>query len=124
MAPRGVAIASWGVTGWSGGGGRRGVPCGAGTPPGAHITTHELGHAMDALLDLRRQPELLDVWRSRVSKFTRAEAADQLSIYGTTNVAEMIAEAWTEYRHAAAPRPLAREIGQIIEQKYRASFPV
>jgi SPP1 gp7 family putative phage head morphogenesis protein len=94
-----------------------------GTPPGAHITTHELGHAMDALLGLRRQPELLDLWRNRVSQFSRAEAADQLSIYGTTNIAEMIAEAWTEYRHAPTPRPLAVEIGRLIERAYNSQFP-
>lgn len=94
-----------------------------GTPPGKHITTHELGHAMDALLDLRRQPEIIQIWRTQVQKLTRAQAADQLSIYGASEPAEMIAEAWTEYRHAAQPRQLALEIGSIIQQKYLAAFP-
>jgi SPP1 gp7 family putative phage head morphogenesis protein len=94
-----------------------------GTPPGKFITTHELGHAMDALLDLRRQPEIIQIWRTQVQKLTRAQAADQLSIYGASELAEMIAEAWTEYRHAPKPRQLALEIGSIIQQKYLAAFP-
>ncbi|WP_431914742.1 toxin glutamine deamidase domain-containing protein [Nonomuraea jabiensis] len=40
----------------------------------------------------------------------------RLSTYGATTPRDLIAEAFTEYRASATPRPLARAVGELIDQ--------
>ena len=81
------------------------------------IIAHELGHAMDAMLDLRVHSEIRDLWRTH----KKTIGAD-LSRYAGANVQEMIAEAFCEYMIRETPRPLAQKIGQIIDKEYASRF--
>lgn len=83
-----------------------------------NVTTHELGHAMDDLLGLSKNTEILRVWRS----YGRGRIAEELSDYAATKIQEMIAEAFCEYHVSAIPRPLAAHIGKIIDQAYKDKF--
>ena len=79
---------------------------------------HELGHAIDSSLTangfrLREQDEIQQIWRET----TKEGVAAQLSKYGSTDAAEMIAEAWCEYTCSKNPRPLAMRIGNLIKSK-------
>lgn len=80
------------------------------------VMDHELGHAIDYLLDLRKDPEVVALWRSwGGDKAT-------LSGYARQNIAEFIAEAWAEYVNNPSPRPIAQQIGDIINARYKARF--
>ena len=37
-----------------------------------------------------------------------------LSRYANTNAKEFLAEAWAEYRNNPRPRPVAKEVGDIV----------
>ena len=96
------------------------------TPAGKeleHVATHEIGHALDELLGLRSHAELRALYGSHLVSANKAEAVERLSIYGTTNVQEMIAEGWAEFRLAPSPRPLAQRIGEIVLAAYQTHFP-
>ncbi len=84
------------------------------------ILDHEIGHQIDDMLGLKTNPDIIAIW-------SRGEEAIKsgLSRYAVKNsspepIREMIAEGWAEYCNNPAPRPIAREIGQIIEREYSA----
>lgn len=81
------------------------------------VIAHELGHSMDAMLNLQYNAEILDLWKTH-----KKTMRDDLSRYAGTNVKEMIAEAFSEYMLSKAPRPLAQKIGQIIDNEYARRF--
>ena len=82
------------------------------------IMTHELGHAMDRLLELSANKSIWDIW----SQQGKQGISDGLSRYAAENVAEMIAEAFCEYKMSAKPRVLAQRIGTIIDQEYERVY--
>lgn len=45
-----------------------------------------------------------------------------ISRYAATNIAEMIAEAFCEYKMSASPRALAMQIGTVIDQEYNRKY--
>lgn len=91
-------------------------------PPGTAsikaVVDHEFGHQLDALLGLSSDPQVMALWNTG-----KTHVEEGVSRYGATKVEEMIAEAWAEYRNSPDPRPIAREIGEIIEQRYADRYP-
>lgn len=79
--------------------------------PLTQVIDHELGHELDRLLNIRTNPKILKLWDS-------SDVRKELSNYGATSKAEMIAEGWAEYVGNPTPRPLAKEIGELIENEY------
>jgi hypothetical protein len=45
-----------------------------------------------------------------------------LSAYGGKNIAEFIAESWGEYINNPTPRPLAKQIGDLMNAEYAKQF--
>jgi hypothetical protein len=79
------------------------------------IVDHEIGHQLDDLLHIHRNAKIKKIW-ARGNR----EIKSGLSEYGTENINEMIAEGWSEYRNNPAPRPLAKEIGEVVIKLYEA----
>lgn len=84
------------------------------------VLDHEIGHQIDDLLDLWDNPEIAKLYRS----MTNDEMTEALSQYAWNNSAqiegrEFIAEAWSEYMNNPTPRPVAKSVGEIIEEEYR-----
>lgn len=86
-------------------------------PPGVQrydaSLIHEMGHALDYWLKVSARPGVAGMWNKG-----RAWVETNVSGYAATNIREMIAEAWLEYRGSAAPRPAAIAIGKEIEAAY------
>jgi SPP1 gp7 family putative phage head morphogenesis protein len=89
---------------------------------------HELGHELDNLLGIKENPAFMEIFKREHAGGVKA-LADKLSTYGATaggNRAhlrhEMIAEAWSEFFGATAPRPLAKEIGELILNEYYLKY--
>ncbi len=80
------------------------------------VMDHELGHAIDYLLGIRKDPEVIAIWRKWGGDQTT------LSGYAKKNLAEFIAEAWAEYVNNPSPRAVAQQIGDIINARYKARF--
>ena len=45
-----------------------------------------------------------------------------LSEYGNTNIHEMIAEAFCEYRLSDSPRPIAKSVGDRMMELYKKQY--
>lgn len=80
------------------------------------LLDHELGHQLDAMLDLRTNPDVKEII---VGAGTAGEIGETLSRYAATNPVEFIAEAWAEYRNNPSPRDTARKMGDLIRRLYR-----
>ena len=91
-------------------------------PPGCDsiksIIDHELGHQLDGLLALEKDPEVVALFREALDKGIKQE----VSTYAGHNIKEFIAEAWSEYQNNSAPRLYARRIAGIIRTRYRSQF--
>ena len=81
------------------------------------VMDHEIGHQIDYLLELRKNPEIINLYTQY-----KPQMGEYLSRYGAKNVAEFIAESWTEYINNPTPRPLAKQIGDIINAEYAKQF--
>lgn len=80
---------------------------------------HEFGHSIDSMLNISSSRELkliLDEHR----KFQSVGAG--LSTYALKNSRELVAEAWSEYLNNPVPRPLAKQIGDLIKEKYKLKY--
>ena len=85
-------------------------------PQGTHhdsIITHEIGHAMDFILDLRHDEEIRALYKS-------GDPTDTVSKYARTNIKEFISECFAEYINSEKPREMATKVGKIIDKKYQA----
>lgn len=82
------------------------------------VMLHELGHAMDRLLGLRENDIIFGIW----SQNDKQVIEEGISRYAATNIAEMIAEAFCEYKMSASPRALAMQIGTVIDQEYNRKY--
>lgn len=91
------------------------------------VFDHEVGHQMDAMLDLRTNRSYLEIYNKHATLGAQ-HIADNLSIYaydpkflgrsGYNSRAEFIAEAWAEYNNNPNPRAIAVEVGKLIESEY------
>ncbi len=92
------------------------------------VFDHELGHKLDALLNLYQNADFLKIYNEAVSHGERY-VRENLSGYAYrpsmmrkanyTPQKEFIAEAWSEYLNNPTPRPLAEAVGKFIENEYR-----
>ena len=85
-------------------------PVGTGTVEA--VFDHEFGHQLDYAYDLRNDKTILELF----SSMSKAEIKKELSEYGAANVAEFIAEGYSEYLNNETPRHIAEVIGGIIEK--------
>jgi SPP1 gp7 family putative phage head morphogenesis protein len=86
-----------------------------------YIVDHELGHQLDDLLDLSRNKEVKKAFNKlKKSNSLRAELSGYVE--QTESIKEFIAEAWAEYRNNAAPRPIAKLIGETAIAEYKGQF--
>jgi hypothetical protein len=75
------------------------------------LVDHEMGHQIDAFLGVGNDSRVKGLFSSLGKKDV---IGVELSRYGKTNIAEFIAEGWAEYRNNPSPRPVAKQIGEII----------
>lgn len=71
---------------------------------------HEIGHFIFKKLFLRRNEKINAIFK----KLKRKQIARYLSGYAGTDIAEFVAEAWSEYTVSKSPRPLSKQVGDII----------
>ena len=98
-------------------------PLGCGTAKGT--ISHEIAHWMDDSLGLHKDTRIVQLFqkyhgddsffrRKGEWLFGNRKMAERLSAVANTNIGEFIAEAWSEYRNNSSPRPLAKQVGDII----------
>ena len=81
------------------------------------VVYHEIGHMLDSFCSLSESYE----FRALMSRLSQMDIYRGLSQYATTSPKEAIAEAFAEYMCNPYPRPLAKQIGAMLDQKYRIS---
>ncbi len=79
------------------------------------VITHELGHALDSLINLNNNEDFLNYYRT----LTRKDIENGLSRYANENKKEFIAEAFAEYIESEEPREIANNVGKLIEKAYK-----
>jgi SPP1 gp7 family putative phage head morphogenesis protein len=67
---------------------------------------HEIAHALDHLLGLRSDAEVVALWNNSPAR-------------GSASVAEFIADGWSEYRNNPGKNSLSDQLGYLILRKYR-----
>jgi len=89
------------------------------------IIDHEIGHQLDDLLKLSKNKVIIDLYNS----LSQDQITAGLSEYAWKNTSrdpinEFIAEAWGEYRNnpPSAIRPIARQVGELIEKEYLLKY--
>lgn len=83
------------------------------------VVDHELGHQLDALLGLRRDPEVIQLYDQARARTIENE----VSRYAGKSIEEFIAESWSEAKNNPSPRPVARRLAEIVRARHRARFP-
>jgi hypothetical protein len=85
---------------------------------------HELGHEIDKTIGIRDYDKFIQIF-DRERALGVQSVTEKLSKYGATAggnarhlKSEMIAEAWAEFIGSPSPRPLAKEIGELMLKKY------
>ena len=81
------------------------------------VMDHEIGHQIDYMLGLSKNPDLQKLFREN-----RENMGEVLSRYGNKNIAEFIAESWGEYINNPTPRPLAKQVGDLMNAEYAKQF--
>ena len=81
------------------------------------VMDHEIGHQIDYMLELSKNPELQKLFSEN-----RENMGEVLSRYGNKNIAEFIAESWAEYINNPTPRPLAKQVGDLMNAEYAKQF--
>ena len=74
---------------------------------------HEVAHQIDFALGLSKNADMVALYRSMSTQ----EIANGLSRYGASSISEFIAEGWAEYCNSDSPRPIAKQIGEIIKRE-------
>ena len=82
------------------------------------VVEHEIGHVLDNLLGIQQHP----AFQALLRQCNQYYIATNLSQYAATSPMEMVAEAYSEYCNNPNPRPLATQIGQLIDAEYRNRF--
>lgn len=80
------------------------------------IMLHELGHKLARYTygDSSGNQEIKDIYTNNPFILRK-----ELSIYGSSSSAEMLAEAFAEYKGAKNPRPFAVRIGKMMDEAYK-----
>ncbi len=82
------------------------------------IIDHEFGHQLDNLLDIRNNTELLNLYK----KLSKNDIYLKVSKYANQNIAEFIAECYSEYVNNPNCKSIARKVGAIIDNEYIKRF--
>jgi len=89
-----------------------------------YIMNHELGHEVDKFLGIRNDADFLKIYE-RERALGEKSIAEKLSTYGATaggrasdKPFEFIAESWAEFTSSPNPRPIAKEMGELMMKKY------
>jgi hypothetical protein len=77
------------------------------------IFDHEFGHLLDYNYGIRDEETVQELFNG----MTATEIGKSVSRYGATNIAEFIAESYSEFVNSTSPRQIANTIGGIIEKK-------
>nr|DAT83307.1 MAG TPA: portal [Caudoviricetes sp.] len=77
---------------------------------------HEFGHQLDKFLDLKNDKEIEKIHKQLTKENSFKE---KLSGYSQKSKAEMIAEAWSEYRNNSEPREVAKKVGKRVEELWQ-----
>jgi len=85
-----------------------------GTPES--VIYHEIGHLLDYMCDICNSAEFNRIYR----RYSPYMIQSGLSGYATTSPREFLAEAFAEYESSNTPREIARQVGQLIQQKYNS----
>lgn len=88
-------------------------PIGCDTPK--YVFDHEFGHIIDDIYNISKSDLVNGLYKNMNIKTIESE----LSRYAATNRDEFVAEAWAEYLNNPAPRPVAKEIGDLMMQKIK-----
>lgn len=93
-----------------------------------YIMSHEIGHEIDKTLNFVNNEAFKAIYK-REHALGIKSVSDRLSIYGATaggkashKPMEMIAEAWAEFITSKNPRPLAKEIGELMLKTFYEDF--
>jgi SPP1 gp7 family putative phage head morphogenesis protein len=78
------------------------------------VLDHETTHELDRLYKLGQDSKMTDLWIA--AQRQPGGIADNLSQYAASNKDEFMAEAWAEYQNNPSPRPLARQVGELIRE--------
>lgn len=83
------------------------------------VLDHEIGHQLDDLLGISKNSTIIDLFNS----LSKQEITDKLSRYAWDNsnrlkIREFIAEGWAEFCNNPNPRPIAKQIGEVIKGVY------
>ncbi|WP_302997097.1 hypothetical protein [Turicimonas muris] len=111
-------------------------PVGTDLDPAYAVAMHELGHAVDGNLRMKMLSEglvfqkdkkipLAKMIKKAVEKklgLDPADTAKNLSSYADTDPDEWFAEAFCEYNCSSNPRPLAKEVGKMLERFMNGDF--
>ena len=79
------------------------------------VADHEIGHQLDSLLRISTSSDFLNYYHT----LKRDDIVKGLSQYAATKKREFLAEAWAEYRNNPSPRPIAKKVGEIVENAYK-----
>lgn len=89
-----------------------------------YIMTHEIGHEIDKTIGFQTDKRFLAIFE-RERELGVKQLSEKLSKYGATAGGnsralkdEMIAEAWAEFMTSPSPRPLSKEIGELMLKRY------
>ena len=100
-------------------------PAGTGTVKA--IIDHEIGHWIDHKYNISKDSRIRKLFRAYHERsedyytlpngmrvYGSQKMGAVLSRYANTNAKEFLAEAWAEYRNNPRPRPVAKEVGDIV----------
>lgn len=81
---------------------------------------HEVGHIIDTHMPKQQRHWLRENRKIKelYAQFSSQEIKDNLAEYAAKNVAEFIAEAWSEYVLNPNPRWISRQVGDLIMKRY------
>ena len=80
---------------------------------------HEIGHQLDDVLGISGKPEVLSLYRGSGGM---EGIQSGLSGNAAKKPQEFVAEAWSEYRNSASPRPIARQVGDWVIDAYEKQY--
>ena len=81
------------------------------------VMDHEIGHQIDYMLNLAKNTQIVKLYKQN-----KPEMTQNLSTYAKKNIKEFIAESWAEYINNPTPRPLAKQVGDIMNAEYQNKF--
>ena len=90
-----------------------------------YVMQHELGHEIDKTINFRNT-DTFNAFFNKEHSTGIQSLSNRLSRYGATGngktiesrKAEMIAESWAEFMTSNNPRPLAKELGEMMLKAY------